>query len=66
LNRIDDIVTFDALSIADIEPIVELQLADVRERLQDRRVTLDVTPAAMETSQSTATTPCSARAPSSA
>jgi len=48
LNRIDDIVTFDALSIADIEPIVELQLADVRERLQDRRVTLDVTPAAME------------------
>ena len=48
LNRIDDIVTFDALSIADIEPIVELQLADVRKRLDDRRVTLDVTPAAME------------------
>jgi ATP-dependent Clp protease ATP-binding subunit ClpB len=48
LNRIDDIVTFDALSISDIEPIVELQLADVRKRLEDRRVTLDVTPAAME------------------
>ena len=48
LNRIDDIVTFDALSISDIEPIVELQLADVRARLADRRVTLDVTPAAME------------------
>ena len=48
LNRIDDIVTFDALSISDIEPIVELQLADVRKRLDDRRVTLDVTPAAME------------------
>ena len=48
LNRIDDIVTFDALSISDIEPIVDLQLADVRERLDDRRVTLDVTPAAME------------------
>ncbi len=48
LNRIDDIVTFDALSISDIEPIVELQLADVRTRLEDRRVTLDVTPAAME------------------
>ena len=48
LNRIDDIVTFDALSISDIEPIVELQLADVRKRLDDRRVTLDVTPAATE------------------
>ncbi len=48
LNRIDDIVTFNALSIADIEPIVELLLADVRKRLEDRRVTVDVTPAAME------------------
>ena len=48
LNRIDDIVTFDALSISDIEPIVELQLVDVRKRLEDRRVTLDVTPAALE------------------
>ena len=48
LNRIADIVTFDALSISDIEPIVELQLADVRKRLEDRRVTLDVTPAALE------------------
>ena len=48
LNRIDDIVTFDSLSISDIEPIVELQLADVRKRLDDRRVTLDVSPAAME------------------
>ena len=48
LNRIDDIVTFDSLSISDIEPIVELQLADVRKRLDDRRVTLDVTPAAMQ------------------
>jgi ATP-dependent Clp protease ATP-binding subunit ClpB len=48
LNRIDDIVTFDALTIADIEPIAELQLTDVRKRLQDRRVTLDITPAALE------------------
>ena len=48
LNRIDDIVTFDSLSISDIEPIVELQLADVRKRLADRRVTLDVTPAALQ------------------
>ena len=48
LNRIDDIITFNALSIAAMEPIVELQLNDVRDRLADRRITLDVTPAAME------------------
>ena len=48
LNRIDDIVTFDELTIADMEPIVDLQLADVRKRLADRHVTLDVTPAARE------------------
>ena len=48
LNRIDDIVTFDELTIADMEPIVDLQLADVRKRLEDRRVTLDVTSAARE------------------
>lgn len=48
LNRIDDIVTFNALTIADIEPIVDLLLKDVRKRLEDRRVTLDVTPAALE------------------
>ena len=48
LNRIDDVITFHALSIANMEPIVELQLADVRKRLEDRRVTLDVTDGAME------------------
>ena len=48
LNRIDDIVTFKELTIADMEPIVDLQLADVRKRLEDRRITLDVTPAARE------------------
>ena len=48
LNRIDAVITFHALSIANMEPIVELQLNDVRQRLADRRVTLDVTPAAMD------------------
>ncbi len=48
LNRIDDVITFNSLSIADIEPIVALQLKDVRARLADRRITLDVTAAAME------------------
>ena len=48
LNRIDEIITFDELSIENMEPIVDLQLNDVRRRLADRRVTLDVTPAARE------------------
>jgi ATP-dependent Clp protease ATP-binding subunit ClpB len=48
LNRIDDIITFNELSISTIEPIVDLQLAEVRERLSSRRVSLDVTAAAME------------------
>ncbi len=48
LNRIDDVITFNPLSIAAMEPIVELQLKDVRNRLADRRVDLEVTPAALE------------------
>ena len=36
LNRIDDIVTFKALTMENIEPIVELQLEDVRKRLAQR------------------------------
>ncbi|WP_165062755.1 MULTISPECIES: ATP-dependent Clp protease ATP-binding subunit [unclassified Adlercreutzia] len=48
LNRIDDIVTFNELNISTIEPIVDLQLEEVRDRLANRRITLDVTPAAME------------------
>ena len=48
LNRIDEVITFNPLSIAAMEPIVGLQLADVRDRLADRRIDLVVTPAAME------------------
>ena len=48
INRIDDVVVFNALNMTNIEPIVDLQLEEVRDRLADRRVTLDVTPAAME------------------
>ena len=39
---------FNALNMTNIEPIVDLQLEEVRDRLSDRRITLDVTPAAME------------------
>lgn len=48
LNRIDDVITFNPLSIAAMEPIVGLQLDAVRKRLADRRISLEVTPAALE------------------
>jgi ATP-dependent Clp protease ATP-binding subunit ClpB len=48
LNRLDDIVLFDALSLAEITRIVDLQVATLAARLRDRRLTLDVDPAARE------------------
>ena len=48
LNRLDDIVLFDALSIDEIGAIVDLQVAALARRLADRRLTLDVTAAARE------------------
>ena len=48
LNRIDEVITFNGLGISAMEPIVDLQLEDVRRRLADRHVTLDVTAGARE------------------
>jgi ATP-dependent Clp protease ATP-binding subunit ClpB len=48
LNRIDDVVVFHALDLADIERIVDIQLADVRERLGRERITLELTDAAVQ------------------
>lgn len=48
LNRLDDIVLFDALAIEVITRIVDLQVAALAARLRDRRLTLDVDPAARE------------------
>ena len=48
LNRIDDIVLFHALSMEQIAQIVDIQLAKVRERLAERKITLEVAPAAAE------------------
>ncbi len=48
LNRIDDIVVFHPLGMAQIERIVDIQLADVRERLAHERMTLSITPAAKQ------------------
>ncbi|MDB5100565.1 MAG: ATP-dependent chaperone ClpB [Cyanobacteria bacterium RYN_339] len=40
LNRVDDIVLFHSLSLAEIKVIVELQLAQLRKRLADRKIGL--------------------------
>ncbi|AFZ68666.1 ATP-dependent chaperone ClpB [Deinococcus peraridilitoris] len=47
LNRVDDIIVFDALTSADLHQIVDIQLRGLRERLAERRVTLHLTDAAV-------------------
>jgi ATP-dependent Clp protease ATP-binding subunit ClpB len=47
LNRIDAIVPFHRLGMADIGRIVMLQLDDLRSRLASRRITLTVSPEAL-------------------
>ncbi|GGD27990.1 chaperone protein ClpB [Microbacterium faecale] len=44
INRLDDIVIFDALGQDDLAQIVELQVDLLQQRLADRRLTLAVTP----------------------
>jgi ATP-dependent Clp protease ATP-binding subunit ClpB len=46
LNRVDDIVLFKPLTESEIERIVELMLDDLRSRLADRRISLEVTASA--------------------
>jgi ATP-dependent Clp protease ATP-binding subunit ClpB len=48
LNRLDDIVIFDALTTEDLTRIVDIQLAGLANRLAGRRLALDVTDAARE------------------
>ena len=48
LNRLDDVVIFDPLSTQDLARIVELQVSMLTSRLQDRRISLEVTPTARE------------------
>jgi ATP-dependent Clp protease ATP-binding subunit ClpB len=46
VNRIDEIVRFRSLTEADLAPIIDLQLDHLRDRLADRRITLEVSDAA--------------------
>jgi ATP-dependent Clp protease ATP-binding subunit ClpB len=48
LNRIDEKVIFHQLTRKDIGGIVEIQLRNLRRRLEDRKLTLELTPKAVE------------------
>jgi ATP-dependent Clp protease ATP-binding subunit ClpB len=48
LNRVDEIVVFEPLSRDQIGEIVDLQLERLRDRLAERRITLELTDAAKE------------------
>ena len=46
LNRIDDVIIFDALTRGDMDAIFEIQMGRVRKLLADRQLDITVTPAA--------------------
>ncbi len=48
LNRLDDIVIFDALGLEELTKVVDLQIDRLAERLAERRLSLQVSPAARE------------------
>jgi ATP-dependent Clp protease ATP-binding subunit ClpB len=47
INRVDDMIRFRALTEADLEHIVGIQVDRLRQRMADRRITLAVAPAAL-------------------
>jgi ATP-dependent Clp protease ATP-binding subunit ClpB len=48
LNRLDDVVVFSSLGMEELTRIVDLQVDRLARRLAERRLTLEVTPAARE------------------
>ena len=48
LNRLDDVVMFDALSREDLARIVDLQINAMQQRLSERRIVLEITPEAAD------------------
>jgi ATP-dependent Clp protease ATP-binding subunit ClpB len=48
LNRLDDVILFDALGSEELSQIVDLQVARLARRLSDRLLTLTVTPGARD------------------
>lgn len=47
LNRVDDIVLFKPLKIGEVERIAALLIEGLRERLNERNITLEISPAAL-------------------
>jgi ATP-dependent Clp protease ATP-binding subunit ClpB len=47
LNRVDDVVLFKPLKLAEIERIVSLMIKNMSRRLSDRKISVEVTPGAM-------------------
>jgi ATP-dependent Clp protease ATP-binding subunit ClpB len=43
LNRVDEIIVFHALSVKHLKEIVEIQLSGLRQRLEERHITLTLT-----------------------
>ncbi len=48
LNRVDEIVIFNPLGKAEIEKVIDLQLANLRKILEERKVKIELTPSARE------------------
>jgi ATP-dependent Clp protease ATP-binding subunit ClpB len=48
LNRLDDVILFDPLSLDDLSKIVDIQVRALADRLHERRLVLNVTDAARE------------------
>ncbi|MET9630474.1 ATP-dependent chaperone ClpB [Lentzea sp. NPDC006480] len=48
LNRVDDVVLFTPLQLEQLERIVDLQFAEMRARLAERRIDVELTPAGRE------------------
>ena len=48
INRIDDVIVFDALSKKQVSQILEIQLAELEERLKDKKLKISVKPKAKE------------------
>jgi ATP-dependent Clp protease ATP-binding subunit ClpB len=48
LNRVDDVIIFRPLGTGEIERIIDIQLQHVQKLLSDRKLTLEITPAAKQ------------------
>ncbi len=48
LNRIDEVIIFESLTIEEIAQIVDLQIAELQKRLDDKKITIKVTDKAKE------------------